>query len=201
MEDNIIYSSFQSISNELDQYNNMAEALLKKAKEHAQSGKGDWITCALTGESYDFSSFDDLTRRIGSALYKRGLRKGDIVIFMTVDIVKKPMFITGVWRANGIGRASYPEDDAETLLARVFESRCGWIYCEPAQASLCLSVAEQIYWDVEVIVASREPVEGCTTIYELMEDDGSELPELNLGLDETALIMCTSGTTGMSKAK
>lgn len=44
-------------------------------------------------------------------MYKRGMRKGDIVIFMEIDIVKQPIFLGGVWRANGIGRASYPEDD------------------------------------------------------------------------------------------
>lgn len=68
-------------------------------------------TDSLTGETFDFCNFDDITRRIGSALYKRGLRTGDIVIFMEIDIVKQPLFLGGIWRANGIGRASYPEDD------------------------------------------------------------------------------------------
>lgn len=64
-----------------------------------------------TGERYDFESFERLTRNIASALYKRGLRKGDVVIFLTYDVVKLQIFQTGVWRANGILRASYPEDD------------------------------------------------------------------------------------------
>ncbi|CAL8071219.1 unnamed protein product [Orchesella dallaii] len=105
---------------------------------------------------------------------------------MTIDIAKQPSFLLGVWRANGIGRASYPEDNAETLLERAIESRCGWIYCESTRAPLCLSVAKKIYWNVEIIVASREPVEGCTTIYELMQDDGS-----GINLLSHSKILCT----------
>lgn len=139
-------------------------------------------TDSLTGESYTFSQLDDLSRRVGSALYKRGLRRGDIVVFMEIDIVKQPLFLTGVWRANGICRASYPEDDENTLFERVKESRTGWIYCEPFHADLCLRVAERIYWDVEVIVTctvdSAPP--GCTSIYELFQDDGSGIDLLKL---------------------
>jgi len=36
---------------------------------------------------------------------------------------------------------------------------------------MCLAVKSQIYWDVEVIVIGE--VDGCTSIYELFEDDGS----------------------------
>jgi hypothetical protein len=36
---------------------------------------------------------------------------------------------------------------------------------------MCLSVASKIYWNVEVIVTAE--AKGCTSIYELMEDDGT----------------------------
>lgn len=103
------------------------------------------------------------------------MRKGDILIFMQTDIVKQPFLLTGVWRANGICRASYPEDGEETLFQRVKESRAGWIYCELFHAETCLRVAERIYWDVEVIVScnyGNQCPSGCTSIYELMADDG-----------------------------
>ena len=58
----------------------------------------------------------------------------------------------------------------ETLLERVEECRSGWIYCEESAAEMCLSVAETVYWDVEVIVAGE--ADGCTSIYDLMIDDG-----------------------------
>jgi len=66
---------------------------------------------AGTGESYDFESFERTTRSIASALYKQGFRNGDVALYMTSDIVKLQIFHCGVWRANGIPRASYPEDD------------------------------------------------------------------------------------------
>jgi len=65
----------------------------------------------ITGETFDFESFDMLTKNVASALYKQGFRKGDVALYLTYDIVKLQIFQVGVWRANGIVRASYPEDD------------------------------------------------------------------------------------------
>lgn len=107
-----------------------------------------------------------------------------------MDIVKQPIFLTGVWRANGICRASYPEDGEETLFERVKESRAGWIYCEPFHVEMCLRVVNRIYWDVELIVTSHpgdQCPQGCTSIYELMEDDGEGKNE---NYFETAKKLC-----------
>jgi hypothetical protein len=62
----------------------------------------------------------------------------------------------------------------ETILAAVEECRVGWIYCEPEQAPMCLSVASKIYWDVEVIITHGE-VEGCTNVNHFFQDDGTGL--------------------------
>lgn len=71
---------------------------------------------AISKEKRLFNQFDIETKKIASALYKLGLRKGDYVIYMPSEMIKLHIFLVGVWRANGICRASYPEDDAGTIL-------------------------------------------------------------------------------------
>jgi hypothetical protein len=39
------------------------------------------------------------------------MRKGDTLIYMPYDTVHLHVIFMGVWRANGMVRASYPEDD------------------------------------------------------------------------------------------
>jgi len=103
----------------------------------------------------------------------------------------------GVWRANGIMRASYPEDDegtlklnakkntywnfeiiVETLLSRVEESRARWILCEPETSKMCLSVGSKANWEVEVVVIGE--VAGCISIDVLFKDDGSGIHRIIL---------------------
>ncbi len=38
-----------------------------------------------------------------------------MVIFMPSEMIKLHIFLVGVWRANAVCRASYPEDDAGQL--------------------------------------------------------------------------------------
>lgn len=73
----------------------------------------------LSDEKRYFSKFDEETRKIASAFHKLGLQKGDVVIFMIRDLCKSYILLTGVWRANGVMRASYPEDDAGNLLITI----------------------------------------------------------------------------------
>lgn len=65
----------------------------------------------LTEEKRYYNKFDEESKKIASAFYKLGLRKEDVVIYMVKDLCKIHVMFTGVWRANGVMRASYPDDD------------------------------------------------------------------------------------------
>ncbi|XP_035706864.1 4-coumarate--CoA ligase 1-like [Folsomia candida] len=195
MKNYTLISPFEDISP--PENHTLATYLVEKANEYAAQGKTTYITDTLTGESYDFSSFDKNTQGVASALYKRGFRAGDIILYLTYDVSKLHIFFTGVWRANGTPRASYPEDDESTIFHRMKESRAGWIYCKPEMAEMCLTIANKIYWDVDVIVNGR--VKGCLSIFDLMDDDGSAMPKLCISYNDPAIILNTSGTTGPSK--
>jgi acyl-CoA synthetase (AMP-forming)/AMP-acid ligase II len=65
----------------------------------------------VSGESHTYNGFEEETRKIASAFYKKGLRHKDVVIYMSYDMIHLHIFFTGVWRANGCIRSLYPEED------------------------------------------------------------------------------------------
>ena len=90
--------------------------LLLNVVKHIKCNKYNFLYIAMqidvvSGKCHDYCNFERLTRRISSSMYKRGMRKGDTAIYLTYDMINIHAFFCGVWRANGIVRASYPEDD------------------------------------------------------------------------------------------
>lgn len=102
-------------------------------------------------------------------------------------------------------RSSYPEDTGDNvLIKRILESKATFIACDPQYASECLKAAKSITdWQCQVIVFENEErnviPQDCLLIQEFYEDDGLSLPESSLTLDDSCLILPTSGTTGDSK--
>ncbi|ODM88238.1 putative 4-coumarate--CoA ligase 3 [Orchesella cincta] len=178
----------------------LPEYVLAKANYHAAQGKDYWLVDGQTDEKRYFNKFDEETRKIASAFYKLGLRKGDIVLFMTRDLCKLYLLLTGVWRANATMGASYPEDDAETILWRMKEYQSKLIVCEEDAVGLCKGVADKLEWDVKIITVNRSNSPSTTSLQQFLEeDDGADCPEIIVTADDPAIILCTSGTTGMPK--
>ena len=91
-------------------------------------------------------------------------------MYSSHDPVRLHMFFLGVWRANGVVRASYPEDSIDTMEERILESKVKWFLCDPHHAPEVISSTRNIPWAVEVLVFGQ--ADGCTNVEELFNDDG-----------------------------
>jgi len=58
-----------------------------------------------------YRDLENETKSVASLFAKQGMARGDTLLFMTTDFIKIHSFFIGVWRANGIIRATYAEDD------------------------------------------------------------------------------------------
>ncbi|CAL8093094.1 unnamed protein product [Orchesella dallaii] len=178
----------------------LPEYVLARAKFYAAQGKDYWLVDGLTDEKRYYNKFDEETRKIASGFYKLGLRKGDIVLFMTKDLCKLYILLAGVWRANGTMGASYPEDDADTIIHRMKEYRSTIIVCEEDAVELCNSVADKLPESkIKIVTVNRSNAASYSLQQFLEEDDGLDCPEITVTEDDPAIILCTSGTTGMPK--
>ncbi|CAL8132968.1 unnamed protein product [Orchesella dallaii] len=187
---------------ELPPEQNVSNYIIRKAKEHHEAGRVAAVKNAVTEETINYGDIDQISRSIASKLHKLGLRKGDTVIYSTHDPAKVHVFLTGVWRANGIVRSSYPEDVGDVLVRRILESQALFLACDEHIAEEYINAVKSVPWNVTVIVfgnnVAPSPL-GCLSIQEFYEDDGNDAPETNTTLEDIALILPTSGTTGDSK--
>ncbi|CAL8086990.1 unnamed protein product [Orchesella dallaii] len=194
----ILRSAFNFVRDSSFKYQGIAEYLLEKAKENVEGGRSKWMTNSITGETTYFSDVDSHSRKVASFFIKRGLKKGDKCIYLTSDVTRIFTIIVGIWRAGGCVASSYPEDTPDTLTDRIKDYKAKWVLCDVSGVPQCKSATRDLDWPVEVITFGE--AEGCTSVDEIFQDDGSECPEnMEYKLDDPALILCTSGTTGRSK--
>ncbi|ODM90337.1 4-coumarate--CoA ligase 1 [Orchesella cincta] len=199
-EEPILESSYPTIPIPELETLSACQYLLNSAQENVELGRTKWLTNSITGETLYFTDVEPLSRSVASAMYKRGMRKGDVVLYMTSDVTRIYAFTVGVWRCGGIMYSSYSEDTSDTLLSRIQDAHVQWIVCDPISVPNAKAAAKGAEWPVELIVFGDE--EGCTDISTLFSDSGSDCPEDVLSeadLDDPLLILCTSGTTGKSK--
>lgn len=124
-----------------------------------------------------------MSRSVASAMYRRGMQKGDVVLYMTTDVTRIFCFTLGVWRNGGIMYSSYPEDTPDTLLTRIQDAHVKWILCDPCSIAHAKEAADQAEWPVEIIVFVKEGqvekeddetlLDGTTNVDEIFADNGS----------------------------
>ncbi|XP_021943567.2 4-coumarate--CoA ligase 1 [Folsomia candida] len=174
------------------------EYLLERAKHFLKEGREAFLENGLTGERLTFKNFDNETLRVASCFYKRGLRKGDIVVYMTSHQLPQIVMMMGVWRANGVVRSLYVDESEETILEKIKESNSRWIFCDAENAPKCQSIADKVGWTVEIVVCG-EGADGFQNFAEFYKDNGKSAPKFEMTGDDMAIILPTSGTTGPSK--
>jgi acyl-coenzyme A synthetase/AMP-(fatty) acid ligase len=128
-------------------------------------------TNTITGETLNFSDADPMSKSVGSAMFKRGMKKGDVCLYMTTDVTKVFVFTLGVWRCGGIMYSSYPEDTQDTILTRIQDSSVKWVLCDASAVSQVKEAISQVSWPVEIL--TLVDIEGCTNVREIFEDDGA----------------------------
>lgn len=61
----------------------------------------------ITGKCVKFCDLEEHSRRVASALSRRGFKKGDILYFVTYDMAELAVIQMAVWRLGGAVRGCY----------------------------------------------------------------------------------------------
>lgn len=152
------------------------------------------------GETTTWAQLHRNIGHFGDALARRGVRKGDRVMLITLN---SPQFVEAVLGINEIGAIAVPVNFRLTpgeLSYLVSDCAPKAVITDVMLAPLVGAIRAQGHEPGAHFVIGGEPgTEGQTTFAEALAEDGDPHPVVDVREDATALIMYTSGTTGRPK--
>ena len=136
--------------------------------------------------------------KLGSAMKKLGLKKGDVCALFCHNIAEYPILYLSILSLGGIctlisSMATVPE-----LSHQLKDTEAQYVFTVPAFAPTAKEAAKQCGLKEVIVVGEAE---GCRPISKLFEDDGKAFPknvEIN-PKEDLAVLPYSSGTTGLPK--
>ncbi len=169
---------------------------LEPARAHAEK---EFIL--YEGERWTFQDTFDQADRIAHQLVRRhGIQKGDRV---AIAMRNYPEWMTAFLGIVNIGAVAAPINswgEARDLEFAVRDAGAKLIFCDERRFQLLAPHLAEL--DVHAVVARpSEPVEHerAETLESFLQDAPAELPEVDIGPEDLAMIFYTSGTTGQPK--
>ncbi|MFD9326193.1 alpha/beta fold hydrolase [Streptomyces sp. NPDC060065] len=180
----------------------LVRALPGTLREHSarRGGKTAYLDARRT---VTYGELEERTGLLAGHLARLGVRRGDRVAIHLGNRVELVEASLGVLRAGAIGVLLNPGASDEELAYFLGDSGASWVVTEVSQLPRVAQLAAERP-ELRVIVAGADALpEGTPVDVLLFEDlagtDPGLPPRDDLGLDDPAWILYTSGTTGPSK--
>ncbi|XP_052276136.1 uncharacterized protein LOC127875253 [Dreissena polymorpha] len=147
-----------------------------------------------TGRSFQFSQLEDLSRRVGSFLARKGLRKGDVVCYYGTNNPEFALLLLGCSSIGVTLTTASPLYTPDELKSQMEIAGCKTIFTIPPLARKC---QEAGFNDLVLVGGS----EGGRPFSDALSDDGRAFPS-HVRVDpkeDVAILPFSSGTTGLPK--
>lgn len=152
-----------------------------------------------SGRSYTFQQLILLTKKCGSALTKKGFKKGDVFAIMLPNMPEFPIIYYGVIFIGGVVTTMNPLYTVDEITHQLQDAGATFIITIPLFADKVKQSASA-HGQIKTIYVVGE-AEGCESLSTLLGDDGEDFPE-NVEInpkDDIACLPYSSGTTGHPK--
>jgi acyl-CoA synthetase (AMP-forming)/AMP-acid ligase II len=154
---------------------------------------------AHTGKRVTFGEFIRAVETIASALVARGLRPGDIVALCGFNAPEFGIAAHSVWRAGGIVLTINPLFTAREMEHELAEARPRFAFTGPEVVDRMAQAIDSAGVGTRILVMSDQPVADMPSLLSLAAEGGTP-PVLTVdAARDTALILYSSGTTGLPK--
>ncbi|MCZ4508481.1 AMP-binding protein [Streptomyces sp. ActVer] len=171
-------------------------------KRHAARA-GDRVAFSDSARGVTYGELERRTGRLAGHLAKAGLRRGDRVAVLLGNCVELVESCLAVTRASGIGVLLNPRSSDAELAHLLADSGASVIVTDRAHLGQ-LARPPTEFGRLRVLITGAGPVpaeapDGTVLLDTAIADEGAEPARDDLGLDEPAWLLYTSGTTHRPK--
>ncbi|XP_045602015.1 uncharacterized protein [Procambarus clarkii] len=154
----------------------------------------------MTGNSYTFAEFRDLSMRLGSALTRLDIGHGDVVAIVSPNCPEFPIAFFGVASVGAVNTTINSTYTAEEIASQLINSTASAVvthlYLLPRVKEAC-----KVCKDIRHIIVIGPAEEGQLSLQDLLKDDGTAFPH-NVQInpqEDMVTLPYSSGTTGLPK--
>ncbi|KAM7502182.1 hypothetical protein LguiB_001086 [Lonicera macranthoides] len=151
---------------------------------------------ADSNQTINFAEFKSTLSKVSIGLHKLGVRKNDVVLIFAPNSIQFPLCFFGIIALGAIATTVNPAYTVAEISKQVKD-------CKPKMVITVgdLWVKVKGFGLPGVILGSEGSIEGTTTFSELVNSAGSvsNLPKVSIKQSDTAALLYSSGTTGVSK--
>ena len=149
-----------------------------------------------SGRSYTFNQLSSFSRKVGSAMIKRGLQKGDVFALHLPNLPEYPILLYGVSSVGGVVTTLNPRYTQEELVFQLKNCRAKYIITMPPFVEKIKQVSSEVGIS-EIFVLGNAL--GCTPFSVLLADDGGARGFKVNPREDLFCLPYSSGTTGLPK--
>ncbi|KAF5806912.1 4-coumarate--CoA ligase 2 [Helianthus annuus] len=149
-----------------------------------------------TGHEYTYADVELTSRKVGSALYKLGINKGDVIMIL---LPNSSEFVFSFLGASFIGAVSTMANPFFTPAEIIKQAKASGAKIIVTQSVHVAKVKDFSTENSIKIVCIDETIEGCLHFSELTSGDENELPAVEISPDDVVALPYSSGTTGLPK--
>ena len=191
----------------------MSHAIVDPAEQPYRARRQNWVNqldrhalmkpdapaLRFLGQTTTWSQLRDRVGALADALSRRGVRAGDRVMILMLN---RTEFVESVLAANMLGGIAVPVNFRLTppeIAYLVTDCEARVLITEPALVPVATGVRELTDVVQTLVVAGDSAGDGLLAYEDLISETGEPHAPVDIPNDSPALIMYTSGTTGLPK--
>eukprot|EP00249_Psilotum_nudum_P016804 c25992_g2_i1 orf=1-1242(-) len=157
---------------------------------------------AATGRRMKYSQLRESVKSVAAGLADFGVRKGDVVLVFLPNSPYFSVVMLGVMTLGAVVTATNPLNTRAEISKQMVDSGTKFVCTIPSLLEKLdgsehplILVTDDNDSTANLMTASRQ----CTSLSNLLQSDPSRVPYVSVRQDDTAALLYSSGTTGVSK--
>ena len=151
-----------------------------------------------SGRFYTYQQLAALTRKLASALAKKGMKKGDVFAILLPNLPEYPIIYFGVISLGGIVTTMNPLYTDDEITKQLRDSNAKHIITIPLFAEKAKLSASNVEMETVYVVGEAD---GCEPLSASLGNEDEDIPD-DVAInpkDDVACLAYSSGTTGSPK--